>query len=418
MRAARYASPVHGRVHIAGRVLLAVGALAALTSLALALSGADHPTRAAAAHHARVGDGRGGVRKHQVGSFASPTYVTHAPGATHFLYVVEQGGTVRVVHNGNVQGQPFLDISGRVSSGGERGLLSVAFDPHYGRNHRFYAYYTNGSGNIEIDEFRATSNTQALESSRRRVIVIPHPGAGNHNGGQLQFGSDGMLYAATGDGGGAGDLQENAQNKHNLLGKLLRIDPRKHGHKRYRVPRGNPFVGRAGRNEIYALGLRNPFRFSFSGRRILIGDVGQNEWEEVDFEGRRALRGANFGWDHFEGDHRFNYPGDNEAPRPKHYRPPIFEYKHTASNCGSTGGCAIIGGYVVRNAELHSLRGRYLYSDAYKGQLRSFIPRRHHGRRDRALGVHVDHPSAFGKGAHGRIYVASLDGPVYRLVHK
>jgi len=397
--------------------LLAVAALAALASLALALSGAGRPTRAAAAHHPRVGDGRGGIRKHQVGSFASPTYVTHAPGATHFLYVVEQGGTVRVVHNGNVQGQPFLDISGRVSSGGERGLLSVAFDPHYGRNHHFYTYYTNGSGNIEIDEFRATSNTQALESSRRRVIVIPHPGAANHNGGQLQFGSDGMLYAATGDGGGAGDPQENAQNKHTLLGKLLRIDPRKHGHKRYRVPRGNPFVGKAGRNEIYALGLRNPFRFSFSGRRILIGDVGQDKWEEVDFEGRRALRGANFGWDHFEGDHRFNYPGDNEAPRPKHrYRPPIFEYKHTASNC--PGACAIIGGYVVRNAELHSLRGRYLYADAYKGQLRSFIPRRHHGRRDRALGVHVDHPSAFGKGAHGRIYVASLDGPVYRLVHK
>jgi hypothetical protein len=185
------------------------------------------------------------------------------------------------------------------------------------------------------------------------------------------------------------------------------------------VPRGNPFVGKAGRNEIYALGLRNPFRFSFTGRRILIGDVGQDKWEEVDFEGHRALRGANFGWDHFEGDHRFNYPGDNEAPRPKHrYRPPIFEYKHTASNCGSAGGCAIIGGYVVRNPELHSLRGRYLYADAYKGQLRSFVPRRHRGSRDRALGVHVDHPSSFGRGAYGRIYVASLDGPVYRLVHK
>ena len=414
----RYACSVRGRVHSGGRAFLAVLALAALASLAAVLSGPGHPARAAA-HHPRVGDGRGGVRKHEVGSFASPTYVTHAPGAPHFLYVVEQGGTVRVVDHGNVLGQPFLDISGRVSSGGERGLLSIAFAPDYGRSHRFYAYYTNGGGNVEIDEFRAASNTRALESSRRTVIVIPHPGAANHNGGQLQFGSDGLLYAATGDGGSAGDPPENAQNKHKLLGKLLRIDPRKHGNKHYRVPRGNPFVGKAGRNEIYALGLRNPFRFSFNGRRIVIGDVGQDNWEEVDYEGRRALRGANFGWDHFEGDHRFNYPGDNEAPRPKHrYRPPIFEYKHSASNCASAGGCAIIGGYVVRNPELHSLRGRYLYSDAYKGQLRSFIPRRHRGKRDRALGVHVNHPSSFGKGAHGRIYVASLDGPVYRLVHK
>jgi glucose/arabinose dehydrogenase len=398
---------------------VAVGALAALASLAVGLSAADQSSRAAAAHHPRIGDGRGGIRKHKVGSFASPTYVTHAPGAPRFLYVVEQGGTVRVVDHGNVQGRPFLDISGRVSSGGERGLLSIAFDPHYERNHHFYAYYTNGAGNIEIDEFRAGSNTRAPESSRRKVIVIGHPGEGNHNGGQLQFGPDGRLYAGTGDGGGSGDPHENAQNRHKLLGKLLRIDPHKHGSKPYRSPRGNPFVGKGGRNEIYALGLRNPFRFSFDHRRILIGDVGQSLWEEVDFEGRRALHGANFGWDHFEGDHRFRYPGDNEAPRPKHhYRRPIFEYKHTASNCASAGGCAIIGGYVVRNPELHSLRGRYLYADAYKGQLRSFIPRRHRGRRDRALGVHVAHPSAFGKGAHGRIYVVSLDGPVYRLVHR
>jgi glucose/arabinose dehydrogenase len=400
---------------------VAVGALAALASLAVGLSAADQSSRAAAAHHPRIGDGRGGIRKHKVGSFASPTYVTHAPGAPRFLYVVEQGGTVRVVDHGNVQGSPFLDISGRVSSGGERGLLSIAFDPRYGRgrNHYLYAYYTNGAGNIEIDEFRAASNTRAPKSSRRRVIVIPHPGQANHNGGQLQFGRDGLLYAGTGDGGGAGDPHENAQNKHTLLGKLLRIDPHKHGRKHYRAPRGNPFVGRAGRNEIYALGLRNPFRFSFDGRRILIGDVGQDNWEEVDFERHRALRGANFGWDHFEGDHPLHFPGDNEAPRPKHrYRPPIFEYGHTASKCASAGGCAIIGGYVVRDSDLHSLRGRYLYADAYKGQLRSFVPHRRAGRQDRALGIHVAHPSSFGRGGHGRIYVASLDGPVYRLVHK
>ena len=147
----RYACSVRGQVHSGGRAFLAVLALAALASLAAVLSGAGHPARAAGAHHPRVGDGRGGVRKHEVGRFASPTYVTHAPGAPHLLYVVEQGGTVRVVDHGNVQGQPFLDISGRVSSGGERGLLSIAIDPHYGRNHHLYYFYTNRGGKNEID---------------------------------------------------------------------------------------------------------------------------------------------------------------------------------------------------------------------------------------------------------------------------
>jgi glucose/arabinose dehydrogenase len=366
-----------------------------------------------------VGDGRGGVRKHKVGNFASPTYVAHAPGTPRFLYVVEQRGTIRVVHGGRIVRRPFLDIRERVSAGGERGLLSIAFDPGYARNHLMYAYYTNGRGNVQIDEFRARSRTRARKRSRRRVIVIGHPGAANHNGGQLQFGPGRRLYAATGDGGGAGDPRENAQDKRKLLGKLLRINPHRGGGKPYRVPRGNPYVGRPGRNEILATGLRNPYRFSFDRDRILIGDVGQTRWEEVNFEGRKALRGANFGWDHFEGDHRFDYPGDNEAPRPaRRYRRPIFEYRHTGSNCESAGGCAIIAGYVARDRSLPSLRGRYLYADAYKGALRSFVPRRGRGRADRALGVHVDHPSSFGEGARGRIYVASLDGPVYRLARR
>ena len=161
------------------------------------------------------------------------------------------------------------------------------------------------------------------------MIVIRHPGFANHNGGQLQFGPDGKLYAATGDGGGAGDPRENAQDKGTLLGKLLRINPHKRGSRPYKAPRGNPYVGRPGKNEIYARGLRNPYRFAFDRGRIVLGDVGQNGWEEVDYETRRSLRGANFGWDRFEGDHRFDYPGDNEAPRARHYEKPIFEYRHT-----------------------------------------------------------------------------------------
>jgi glucose/arabinose dehydrogenase len=323
-------------------------------------------------------------------------------------------GRVRVLRKGNLRGQPFLDIRGRVSSGGEEGLLSIAFDPEYRRNRRFYAYYTNRAGNLEIDEFRARNHRDAREGSRRRVIVIPHSRFANHNGGQIQFGPDGRLYAGTGDGGGAGDPREKAQSKGSLLGKILRIDPRKHGSRPYKAPRGNPYVGKPGQNEIYARGLRNPYRFAFDRGRIVIGDVGQQRWEEVDYERRKSLRGANFGWDRFEGDHRFDYPGDNEASRAPGYERPIFEYEHGGRNCAP--GCSIIGGYVVWNRKLRSLRGRYLYADFYAGTLRSFVARRRHGRRDRALGVHVDHPSSFGRGTRGRIYVASLDGPVYQLI--
>jgi hypothetical protein len=227
-----------------------------------------------------------------------------------------------------------------------------------------------------------------------------------------------MLYLATGDGGNAGDPPENAQNRDVLLGKVLRIDPHAPGRNPYRVPRGNPYVGKPGRNEIFASGLRNPFRFSFDRGRILIGDVGQSGWEEVDFASHKRLRGANFGWDHFEGDHRLRFPGDNEAPRPRHrYRPPILEYSHSAANCGGSA-CAITGGEVVRDRRLRSLRGRYLYADFYSGQLRTFVPKRRRGRGDRAIGVHVDHPTSFGTGAHHRVYVTSLDGPVYRLLRR
>jgi glucose/arabinose dehydrogenase len=322
------------------------------------------------------------------------------------------------VKNGRTVRGSFLDIQGRVSTQGERGLLSLAFDPRYQHNRLLYAYYTNRDGDIEVDQFHAKRNRRVRAGSRRRIIVVPHPGASNHNGGTLAFGPDGFLYLATGDGGFAGDPHENAQNRRVLLGKVLRIDPHAHGKPAYSVPKGNPYVGKPGRNEIFALGLRNPYRFSFDRSHVLIGDVGQSRWEEVDSASRKRLRGANFGWDHFEGDHRFDYPGDNEAPRPKRkYGPPILEYPHSSSNCGGAS-CAITGGAVVRDHELRSLRGRYLYADFYKGQLRSFVLHRRRAGRDRALGLHVDHPTSFATGAGNDIYVTSLDGPVYRLVKR
>jgi glucose/arabinose dehydrogenase len=406
---------------ISNAIQARTGAAALLAALAGGLivlaAAAASPWESGKSSGQQARSGRGVIAKHQIGSFDSPVYLTHAPGVSSFVYVVERAGRIVAVKNGHRGNGSFLDIHGRVSTSGERGLLSLAFDPRYQRNGLLYVYYTNRDGNIEVDRFRAKSNSKARRASRRRVIVIPHPGASNHNGGTLAFGPGGDLYLATGDGGFAGDPPENAQNRNVLLGKLLRIDPHAPGKRPYSVPRSNPYVGGPGRNEILALGLRNPYRFSFEAGRILIGDVGQGNWEEVDYASRKRLRGANFGWDHFEGDHRFNYPGDNEAPRPKHkYRPPIFEYSHSAANCG--GACAVTGGVVVRDPELASLRGRYLYADFYRGQLRSFVPHRRHARGDRAVGIHIDQPSSFGTDSQNHVYVTSLDGPVYRLLSK
>jgi glucose/arabinose dehydrogenase len=343
----------------------------------------------------------GGVRLHKVGSFDSPIDVVAAPGVGRTIYVVERRGKVIAV--GGRHRRTFLRITGRTTTDGERGLLSIAFSPSFQRDGLVYAYYTNLKGNIEVDSFRASAH-RAHPGSRRKVIVVPHPGESNHNGGQVQFGADGYLYLATGDGGGAGDQPGNAQNPRKLLGKLLRIAPQRHG-KRYRVPRSNPLVGRRGRDEIFALGLRNPFRFSFDRGRWIAGDVGQGQTEEIDYETHRSLRGANFGWNRFEGDHVYD---SGTRLRAGHYEPPVHTYPHGP-------GCAVIGGYVVRDQRLDGLRGRYVYADLCTGALRSLVPRRRRGRHDRALGLHVSDPNSFGE-AHRHIYVASSDGPVYRLV--
>jgi hypothetical protein len=385
-----------------GRTALTLAAIVAAAALALGGTGGS----------ARGGGGSFG--KQLVKSFNAPVYAAKAPGVGNILYVVELGGTVQALHLNSNATNEFIDISGRVSTGGERGLLSIAFDPNYQSNRLVYVYYTNNEGHIEIDEFKATSNNDA--GSRRKVIVVRHPGASNHNGGTIHFGPRGYLFAGTGDGGDAGDPKENAQNKNRLLGKLLRINPHKRGSRRYTSPKGNPFVGRNGRNEIFALGLRNPYRFSFDDGRIVLADVGQGAWEEVDFESKKSLRAANFGWDHFEGDHRFDYPGDNEAPRPRrNYEKPIFEYGHGGSRC--PGLCAITGGVVVHDPDLGSLRGRYLYADYYQGEIRSFKPRLGGARGDRSEGVNVDGPSSFAKGPDRHVYVTGLEaGALYRLV--
>jgi glucose/arabinose dehydrogenase len=358
----------------------------------------------------------GGVGLKKIGEFDTPVYVAAAPGFPQLLFVVEQGGRIAVLDHGRKLAKPFLDISGEISTGGERGLLSVAFAPDYAESKRFYVYYTDPAGNIRIDEFQRATPTRADPGSRRRVIVIPHPVNSNHNGGQLQFLGD-DLYFGTGDGGSGGDPPNNAQNKEVLLGKLLRIDPRASGGKPYTVPADNPFVGRPGRDEIYSYGLRNPFRFSFdtgSGQpKLAIGDVGQNKYEEIDFTTVAAAAGANFGWDAIEG----NTPYTEEnggTPNPGGTVKPAFVYSHDRD-----GSCSVIGGYVVHDRSLPALRGRYVYADLCEGELRSLVP--HLGGRasgDRKLGLHVDSPSSFGEDLAGHLYVASVEGPVYRLVPK
>jgi glucose/arabinose dehydrogenase len=390
-------------------VLARASSLAAALLLALALPacGAASPPEAAPAR-------KGGVALKRIGNFDEPVYVTGAPGFPRLLFVVEQEGRVQVLRKGRRVGHPFLDIRSMVGFGGERGLLSIAFPPDYRRSRRFYVYYTDTQGNIRVDEFRRSSATRAATGSRRAVIEVPHPVNANHNGGQLQFLGN-LLYFGTGDGGSGGDPPNNAQDRNSLLGKLLRIDPRASGGRPYSIPSDNPFVGGPGRGEIYSYGLRNPFRFSFdtvtaSRPRLAIADVGQDEFEEVDYTTVGAAAGANFGWDAFEG--FAPYTGDNSGtPDPGGTTKPVFAYSHARA-----GSCTIIGGYVVRDRRLRSLYRRYVYADLCEGQLRSLVPHLGRAAHDRKLGLAVSSPSSFGEDTRGHVYVCSLEGPVYRIV--
>jgi glucose/arabinose dehydrogenase len=367
---------------------------------------------APAADAAKPGSGRGGVKLQRVGKFRAPVYVAAAPGLKA-TFVVEQPGRIVVLRKGKKR--TFLDIRGQVLYGGEQGLLSVAFPPNYQQSGLFYVYYVTQGGDLAIEEYRRARDFAADRGSARRLLTIEHRGQPNHNGGQLQFGPDGFLYAGTGDGGGAGDTDDSAQDLGSLLGKLIRIDPTPSAMLPYTVPATNPFVGVAGaRPEIYSLGLRNPFRFSFDlvsspgEPRIIIGDVGQNRFEEIDYETLSAARGANFGWNDFEGFDGFS--GAHSPPPARHDRP-IHVYPL------SGGACALIGGYVVQSRKLRSIFRRYIYGDFCVGQLRTLIPEPGGARGDRRLGTRVEMLSSFGEAA-GALYATSLRGPVFRLTRE
>ncbi|MFL5874656.1 MAG: PQQ-dependent sugar dehydrogenase [Solirubrobacteraceae bacterium] len=349
---------------------------------------------------------RRGVRLVRIGGFDTPVYVTQPPGDNRRLMVVEQTGRVMVVRGGRKLGTPFLDIRSQVTYGGEQGLLSVAFPPDYQSSGRFYVYFTSGSTN-RIVEFRRASADRANASSARVVLSMPNLEP-NHNGGLMVFGPDGLMYVGTGDGGGANDQHGaagNAQNLGSLLGKLLRIDPAASSGRPYSIPSSNPFVNRAGaRGEIYSYGLRNPWRFSFdrSTGAITIGDVGQGAIEEIDHEPRDGAAGVNFGWSAFEGRSRYNGGSAPDAV------PPVIQHTH------ADGWCSIVGGYVMRDASVPALLGRYVYGDlcqprVYAARLRS------HFASDRRLGLTVPELVSFGEDAAGNVYAVSLSGPVYRI---
>jgi glucose/arabinose dehydrogenase len=348
-----------------------------------------------------------GVRLARVGTFANPLYVTSPPGDRRRVFVVEQGGRIRVLVNGKLRQRPFLDISNLIVSGGEQGLLSVAFAPDYARSGRFYVDFTDRNGDTRVQELRRSKRdpNRANLSTRRAVLFVNQPFA-NHNGGLLLFGPDGLLYIGMGDGGSAGDPFNNAQRLDTLLGKILRIDPRRTGRRADGVPGSNPFVGRAGRDEIYAYGLRNPWRFSFDSKTddLYIGDVGQNRLEEIDYAKRGQARGRDYGWSCFEGSRR--YDSSRKCANPVG---PVLDYSH------SDGSCSVTGGVVVRDPRVPALAGRYVYGDFCRGRLASFRISGGKAVDLGSLGLQVSSLSSFGEDARGRVYVTSLAGPVYRL---
>jgi glucose/arabinose dehydrogenase len=310
--------------------------------------------------------------------------------------------------NGRKQGTPFLDVSSQITTSfDEQGLLGLAFPADYARSGLFYVDFTSRRGDIEIVQYhRSASNPNVADpASAHTLLTIGHQTNDNHNGGQLAFGPEGDLYIGVGDGGSEDDPEGNGQNTDTLLGKILRIAPSVAGG--YTIPSGNPFASqRDKRAEIWAYGLRNPWRFSFDRATgdLLIGDVGQDQQEEIDFAAAGSGAGANYGWSIWEGDRR-NKPG---AAAQAVF--PVLVARH------SDGYCAIIGGYVVRDRTLPSLYGRYLFGDYCRPQIESVALSHGHAGAPEATGLRVSATSSFGQDAAGHMYVTSLDGPVYRIV--
>lgn len=363
------------------------------------------------------------ARLDRIAIVTEPTYVTQPPSESHLVFITTKYGQVLVLQNGVKLEEPFLNIEDLVNDeGSEQGLLSIAFAPDYEQSGLFYVAYNLDDNSVQIDEFKRSEESELLADpgSRREVINARH-GQGErnqHNGGQLQFGPDGLLYIGLGEGGPVQKafVSNRAQERAVLLGKILRIIPAPdvNNGRPYTIPGENPFVGREReRPEIYAYGLRNPYRFSFDRESgaLAIADPGADDIEEINFVERDKGYGLNFGWPQLEGNKPFRT--DLESQGPAKPTPPIHTYLHDR-------GCSIIGGYVIRDPRIPELDGRYLYGDACSGELRTLIPSPDGADDDKTLGLRLSPARqfglvSFGEGADGRIYAASFTGGVYAL---
>lgn len=341
--------------------------------------------------------------------FVQPTSIVEPPDGSGRLFVTEQTGTIRIIDHGQVIITPFLDIKSKLTSkDSEQGLLDIAFHPKYASNGLFFITYTNPDGNPMLVRYHISADNPNIAdpSSAKVLLTIPHPYT-NHNGGQLQFGPEGYLYYGMGDGGSGGDPQENGQNKSVLLASMMRLDV-DHGDP-YAIPPDNPYISdKNARPELWAKGLRNPWRFSFDQQTgdLYIADVGEKLYEEVDFQPANSKGGENYGWNLYESNHSYKGGDQNGLVFP------IAEYEHL------TGGCAIIGGYVYRGKTLPALVGTYIYGDYCRGTMWSL-------RRD-LTGKWVSQPfmasgltlTTFGQSSDGELYVADFNGTVYKLIAK
>jgi glucose/arabinose dehydrogenase len=339
------------------------------------------------------------VSLERVATLQEPLALAPRPGDAA-LYVAQKTGQVMVIRDDAVNPLPVLDLSAEVSQGGEQGLLGLAFSP----DGRFlYVNYTDEAGDTRVVEYEVGADGRAAGSGRQ-VLAVDQPYS-NHNGGHLAFGPDGYLYIGLGDGGAGNDPDDRAEDLGDPLGKMLRIDPRPGPGRPYTIPPDNPFVDRDGaRPEIWAYGLRNPWRYSFDRETgdLWIADVGQYSREEVDFQPGTSPGGENYGWDGYEG----TLP--SEEPLPDDSVPPVYDY-------GRDLGATVIGGYVYRGAAIPALRGAYLFGDLYNPAIRMLVAAG--GRyRERPLGVSVENLASFGEDLAGELYLLSLSGPVYRLV--
>ena len=341
----------------------------------------------------------------------SPVYVTSAGDGSARLFIVEQPGRILVMKNGRVLPAPFLDIRSLVVSGGERGLLGLAFHPDFGVNGVFVVDYTRSSGHVGdtvIARYKAVPGSDVADPTSAQVLMVISQPQTNHNGGMVTFGPDRYLYIGMGDGGAAGDMgpghapQGNGQSLTTPLGKLLRIDVGATGS--YRIPPTNPRITSTARREIWAYGLRNPWRFSFDRATgaLYIGDVGQNAWEEIDVRPPSSKGGENYGWPVFEGTHM--YRGGRLSGDIK----PVTQYAH------SSGDCSVSGGYVYRGQKIPSMFGFYLYGDYCSGRVRTLV--NFQGRWRTSVLLDTTYLiSSFGEDEAGELYLVNLGGEVYRF---